>query len=312
MPDEATDIDLDIDLDLDAISQARGPWEVDVERADRDAEQVLRAIDFARRDIFIWAPGTRARHVHPAFRSALRAAQPDAGEGNRASLTPLLYEASWHIRRSAPTGMLTLKRVLQGIRTRLAASSTEHNVYLAGESQGAWIIGEMMADADVGDVATRAVLMGHPMLAGHEYVNGEDDRVVVINNQLDQVTLDVRGDPSDCLDAMIAMRTLQFARPRHLPNTVRALTSNWDHVGLMLLSIGYQVPRVRNVLRDPHDYSSDMARAVDYLYTGELSAPVEWIKPDPITVAHELAPKLGPKVTPHVARALARRKGGAA
>ncbi|MCW2973941.1 MAG: hypothetical protein JWN72_2214 [Thermoleophilia bacterium] len=308
MPDEAPDID----LDLDTISQARGPWEIDVERAERDAEQVLRAIDFSRRDIVIWAPGTSARHVHPAFRSALRVAEAGPGGGHRASLTPLLYEASWHIRRSAPTGMLTLKRVLQGIRSRLADSSTEHSVYLAGESQGAWIIGELMADADVGEVATRAVLMGHPMVAGHEYVNGEDPRVVVINNELDQVTLDVKGDPSQCLDAMIAMRTLQFARPKHLPSTFKALTSNWDHVGLMLLSIGYQVPRVRNVLRDHHDYSSDMQRAVEYLYTGELAEPVAWVKPDPITVAHELAPKLGPKVTPHVAKVIARRKRGAA
>jgi len=302
-----------IDIDLDSISIADGHWEVDAERAEADAAAVLAALDFDRRVLVVWAPGTSRDDVHPEFRRALQAAMAD-GSGvafGEASLATLHYEASWHIRRSAPTGMATLKRVLAGIRERTAHSSLDHVILLAGESQGAWIIGELLADPDVGDVPTRAVLMGHPSLAGHEYVNGEDPRAVVINNEFDQVTLDVNGDPALCLDAMIAMRTLTFHQPRHLPKTFRALTTNWDHVGLMLLSIGYQVPRVRNVLRDHHDYAPDMPRAVDFLFTGELALAPIWEKPSTTTVAHELAPKLAPKVLPHVERIRARRKRSA-
>lgn len=297
-------------LDLDSISAACGPWEVDEERARRDAELVLASIDFSRRDLIIWAPGTSARDVHPAFRAALRAAERASTDDMRASLTGLIYEASWHIRRSVPTGMATLKLVLLGIRARTEASSTPHDVYLAGESQGAWIIGELMADPDVTDIVTRAILMGHPFVAGHEYVNGEDPRVMVINNEGDQVTLDFKGDPSHGLDAMIAIRTLQLTR--HVPRTVRALVTNLDHVGLMLKGISYEVPRVRNVLRDPHDYAGDMPRAIEYLFTGELSAAPERAKVDAIAVAHELAPKLAPKVLPHVTKIISRTRRGAA
>ncbi|MCW2949711.1 MAG: hypothetical protein JWN41_724, partial [Thermoleophilia bacterium] len=292
-------------LDLDTISMASGPWVIDEARARRDARTVLAAIDFSRRDIVIWVPGTNYSGVRPAFRRALRAAQVGAGDGggDRASLTALLYEGSWHIRRSLPTGMATLKLVLQGVARRLESSSTEHAIYLAGESQGAWIIGEIVADAEVGPLVTRAVLMGHPFVAGHKYGDGQDERVAVINNEGDQVTLGFRGEPSHGLDAMIALRTLQLSRG--LSRHVRALGTNLDHVGRMLLSIGYYVPRIRECLRNPHNYNVDMPRAVDFLYTGELRAGEEWVKPDPIAVAHGLAPKLGPKLTPHVAKVIA-------
>lgn len=257
------------------ISKAGGEWTVDWERAHADAQKVLDAIDFSKRDIVIWVPGTSNHGPHKDFEAAVK----DSYRGEGSNLVALEYEATWHLRRSAPTGIATLRLVLEGIRAR----GGDHRVLLAGESQGAWIIGETIADPAVSKVVDRAVLMGHPWLARHQYTNGEDPRVRVINHAGDQVTLPIHGDPSVSLDAMIAIRTLQIAK---LGGALKALASNPMHGVLILKNLLYGIPVLKDYLRNPHVYGSDMTRAVEYLRHGRLPFSADFqrvmrLAPDP-------------------------------
>ncbi len=248
-------------------SKAGGEWTVDWERAHADAQKVLDAIDFSKRDIVIWAPGTSNHGPHPAFEAAVRAAYQ--GEGS--NLVALEYEATWHLRRSLPTGMATLRLVLEGIR----AKGGDHRVLLSGESQGAWIIGEVLADPAVSKVVDRAVLIGHPWLAAHQYDRGQDPRVRVINHAGDQVTLPVRGSATDGLDAMLAIRTLDLSKAGSL---VKAIAANPDHGVKMLMNLAYAIPFVKTLLRNPHVYDGEMTRAVEYLRHGSLPVSAEYAK----------------------------------
>jgi len=162
-----------------------------------------------------------------------------------------------------PTGLATLKLVLEGIRAR----GGEHRVLVAGESQGAWIAGEAAADADVGRVIDRAVLLGHPWLALHQYSRGEDPRVRVINHAGDQVAMPIKGDAATALDAMVAIHTLNLGG---LDEVLRALASNPAHGVRLLGSVAYAIPGLRALLRNPHDYGGEMSRAVEFLRHGSL------------------------------------------
>lgn len=264
---------------LGPISRAGGEWTVDWERAHADAQKVLDAIDFSKRDIVIWVPGTSSHGPHRDFEAAVR----DAWRGEGTNLVALEYEATWHLRRSVPTGIATLRLVLEGIRAR----GGDHRVLLSGESQGAWIIGETIADPAVGRVVDRAILLGHPWLAAHQYAAGQDPRVRVINHDGDQVTLPVRGDATVGLDAMIAIRTLQLSR---IGDVVRALAANPAHGVLMLKSIAFAVPLLKALLRNPHVYGGEMTRAVEFLRHGSLPfsdsfARLAGLPPDPL-LAH--------------------------
>lgn len=257
------------------ISKAGGEWTVDWERAHADARQVLDAIDFSKRDIVIWVPGTSNHGPHKDFEAAVRDSY--AGEGT--NLVALQYEATWHLRRSVPTGIATLRLVLEGIRAR----GGDHRVLLAGESQGAWIIGETVADPAVSKVVDRAILLGHPWLAKHQYAEGQDPRVRVINHEGDQVTMPVNGDASAGLDAMVAIRTLQLSR---LGGVLKALASNPNHGVQLLKSIVYALPGLKSLVRNPHVYAGEMTRAVEYLRHGRLPFSAEFahlarLAPDP-------------------------------
>ncbi len=228
-------------------TKADGTYEVDWERAYADAQKTLDAIDWSKRDIVIWAPGTSNHGPHPAFEAAVT----EAYRGEGSNLVALEYEATWHLRRSLPTGIATMRLVLEGIKAR----GGDHRVLLGGESQGAWIIGEVLADPAVSHVVDRAVLLGHPWLARHQYNAGQDARVRVINHAGDQVALPVRGSATDGLDAMLAIRTLDLSKAGAL---VRAITANPDHGVKMLANLVFAIPFVKSLLKNPHVYDGEM------------------------------------------------------
>ncbi len=248
-------------------TKAGGEWEVDWERAHADAQKTLDAIDFSKRDIVIWAPGTSNHGPHKAFEAAVS----EAYRGEGSNLVALEYEATWHLRRSLPTGIATMRLVLEGIKAR----GGDHRVLLSGESQGAWIIGEVLADTAVSGIVDRAVLLGHPWLARHQYDAGQDPRVRVINHAGDQVALPVRGSATDGLDAMLAIRTLDLSKAG---SVVRAITANPDHGVKMLLNLVYAIPFVKSLLKNPHVYDGEMTRAVEYLRHGSLPMSQEFAK----------------------------------
>ncbi len=259
-------------LELGTFSRAGGSWNVDWAEARADAIRTLRSIDFAQRDIVIWAPGTDGKGVHTDFKNAVNGIY----HGRDVSLTHLHYDASWDLRSSLPTGLATMKLVLEGIRQRLAAmpAAERPRVLLGGLSQGAWIIGEAIADPRVGSVVTRAITAGHPWLAKTQYTNGHDPRVRVINHNGDQITMTVKGDAGVGMDAMAAVKTGKFGE--QFGTVVKAILAN-PLQGVLLLHtmVRDSAPWLRPYLRDAHVYGGDMWRMVDYLRTGTLVATDE-------------------------------------
>jgi hypothetical protein len=254
-------------IELGTFSRAGGEWNVEWERAHVDARALLDSIDFSRRDIVIWVPGTSGSGVHHDFGLAVRDLY---GRGGDVSLVAMPYEASWELRRSLPTGLATFKLVLEGIRQRLAQlpAHLRPRILVSGESQGAWIIGESMADPRLGRVVDRAVLAGHPWLAKTQYLDGHDPRVRVINHLGDQITLPVAGDAGVGVDAMAAVRTGRLKTS--IGTVAKAILANPLHGVLLLHTFARDVPWLRPYLRDPHYYVADMPRMVRYLRTGTL------------------------------------------
>ncbi|MCW2974343.1 MAG: hypothetical protein JWN72_2616 [Thermoleophilia bacterium] len=244
-------------LELGRISVADGPWYVDWARAQVDAAAALDSIDFTKRDIYIWVPGTSCHDVHPAFRAALEQDPARAG----ASLTYLRYEASWEMRRSLPTGLATLLLVLEGIRKR----GRTHRVLLGGESQGAWIAGEAAAHPALGRMVDRAVLMGHPWLAANQYSDGHDPRIFEVDHRGDMVTLPIRGSATAGFDAMVGLRTLHVD---DLVRTAGVFLRNSAQTLQMIISLGALVPPIKRRMHNPHIYDMEMPGAVRFLDSG--------------------------------------------
>lgn len=233
------------------LSAANPVWTVDTQRAAADAAAAFAAIDWSKRDIVIWLPGTSSHVVNPGFARAVATAWGNSG----VSLSMLDYEASWQLDRSVATGVESLKILLAAIAARKGA----HRVLVAGESQGAWIIGEAMADPAMMRVVDRAVLMGHPALAGHHYDG--DQKVIEINHRRDLVTMPLKGNADHAFDAMRAVHLLD---PRYIGSLVRASLANPAQLGLMALG-AVRWLLSDGLVPDPHDYTGDMARAAALL-----------------------------------------------
>lgn len=249
----------DANPDIGAVSTAKGPFVVDWDRARRDAQKVLNSLDFSKRDLVIWAAGTGSSRLYTPLADAV---QRTWNTGN-VSVTTLAYEASWKLRSSLPTGLATMKLVLAGI----AAHGGDHRVLLTGVSQGAWIIGEAMADPMLRRVVDRAVLLGHPMLAAHQYLDGHDSKVRVINHSSDPIAQPVTGDPTIALDAMIAVNQLDVSKI----GTV--LTAAWQNPALvarLAATIVHITPILKHLIRNPHDYGDEMTFVADYLRFGPV------------------------------------------
>lgn len=229
------------------------PGDADQNRARYDAQILLESIDWSKSDIVIWVPGTSNHTMHPAFESAAR----DAWKG-QASIVKMDYEASNEFRRSVSTGVETLRLVLAGI----AARGGNHKVYLAGESQGAWVIGEAMSDTVRARIVKRAVLLGHPAVARTQYPDGSDRRILRINHKGDLVATPVRGSVDTAIDGMSAIQTKNIAK---LGTIIKATSANPGHLGRMLL--GGLRWLTGDWIADPHNYSADMTRAVEFLLT---------------------------------------------
>lgn len=247
-------------FDLGTFSVAGGEWDIDWDKARKDAARTLEGIDFSKSEIVIWVPGTSNHKVHSSFEQAVQQQY-----GSNASLVAMQYEASWEMRRSVATGLATLLLILEEIKRR------GRHVVLAGESQGAWIAGEALAHPALGGVVKRSVIFGHPWLAKHQYLDGHDPRVKVINHEGDQVTLPIKGDPGVGLDAMVAMRTLKLQK---LGTVVKAIAANPLHGWLLLKSIAYAIPGLKKMFPNPHIYDMEMSDAVRFLRQTSISQPM--------------------------------------
>ncbi|MCW2928854.1 MAG: hypothetical protein JWM86_2822 [Thermoleophilia bacterium] len=170
----------------DAVRSAalRVPGEVDHERARADAERTLASLDFSRPDLVLWVPATGS-HTIPADWQRATTEQ----FGDRASLALVDYPAATDFNDSVSTGQETLRLVLAGIAER----GGEHRVSIAGHSQGAWVIGDRIADPTIGRMVDRAILYGHPAPARVDWSRSGDPRVRQVDHPDDPFTWDVTG-----------------------------------------------------------------------------------------------------------------------
>jgi hypothetical protein len=153
---------------------------VDAVRAQADAQRVLNTIDWSKRDIVIWVPGTGQRGLDPRFADAVAASWSDGG----VSLVALEYAAGRDLHGSVPTGIATLRLVLAAI----AAHGGNHRVLVAGTGQGAWVASEALDDPAARAGVRRAVLFGVPAEARTHWTDGRDDGVVEIDDAYDAGT----------------------------------------------------------------------------------------------------------------------------
>jgi hypothetical protein len=249
--------------DVGPVSRAEGEFPVNEAKARADAALALSRIDFSKRNIMIWVPGTEFHTIDSYFQ---KARDFERQPGDDLSLSVMDYTSTWDLRHSCPTGIATLKLVLEGIRQRLGADLPNHVVTLGGHSQGAWVIGEALADPTYANFVKRAVLFGHPWLAAHQYNSGQDPRVRVINHFDDQVTLPISGSAADGLDTMANLR--QGHLSGNVGLLVRTVVHNPHHGWLLLKGYTYDWPVFKGIWHDAHNYEDDMLRGYVYLQTG--------------------------------------------
>lgn len=254
-------------ISVTAPSQAEGPWEVDWERARKDALTVLNAIDFSQRDIFLWCSGTGGTKLDAPVASAI--AQAWSGKGVTA--TALQYPSNWNLRSSVPTGIATLKLVLDEIARR----GGNHRVMLSGVSQGAWIIGEVMADTTMRSVVHRAVIMGHPFLAKSQYVDGKDPKVDVVNHKGDIVTMPIHGY-TGALDAIEAVLGTKRNKLAAIP---QAALGNLHLLGPALRIGLFLLPGIGPLVGNPHEYGHEMPQIVRRLKDGTALTGADRVLP---------------------------------
>jgi hypothetical protein len=238
------------------------PGPVDMARATADANRVLAAIDWSRRDIVVWVPGTDGTTFMPKFAEGMRAAwQP--GEGSAVSLD---YQATWHLDTSEPTGEAALRLLLAGIE----AHAGQHRVLLAGLSQGAWIISDVLADPRYRRTVTRAIMFGHPQVSLKHFHDDEDPQVREISHPNDIIAMPITGPRERAIEAMTALQTGAI-----LPNLGLILS-----VVLANPKVGTEaiVGRLRGMHLlpkakvDNHDYDAEYGEGAKWLHDGPAAA----------------------------------------
>ncbi|MCB0878864.1 MAG: cutinase family protein [Thermoleophilia bacterium] len=236
---------------------AGGRWTIDGAAARRGADAALSLIDPSdSAPLVVYVPGTSTHAVPDSLQDEVA-----RGFGGDASVVMVDYPATWDFRSSAPTGAAALRTVLDS----LADSAGARRVMLVGESQGAWIIGEVLTDPARAGVVDRAVLLGHPGIARTHYPSIDQARagaaqIVEINNARDTVPRVVNAPDEAVLDTLARLTSGQLSGVRSALRVVRSDPRYCVRAGVNALSGA--------VLRgrpDPHVYDGRMREAVDLL-----------------------------------------------
>jgi hypothetical protein len=222
---------------------------------DERVSAVLAQIPETQSTVALWMPGTSDGAVHPAFQSAWvrRTATP-------AVLVP--YEASWRLVGSLADGEAVLRGVLDG----LAARTTPLRIFLAGESQGAWAIANVLGESGRRDQVARVAVFGMPGLAPYR-PSQQDPDWLTINHDQDPVVYPVRGDTTALREAIDYLARGQVFKS--IPGFWCTTVANPSLLGIFVwnkltLLLSPNMP-------DPHNYSPAMARGVEFLLGADAS-----------------------------------------
>jgi hypothetical protein len=212
-------------------------------------------VDATKRHVFIWTPGTGGHEVHPNFKKAVdMICQGDA------QIIVVDYPAEWNMEESVPEGVRSLTAVLKRVNEEYDPET--QNVYLAGSSQGSWVISEVADDSDLMAPVTKTVLFGHPGLAeNHDHHYDEDDTLWEINHPDDAVTFGWAEDREKLIES--------FSKAQRLnPKAVAYLLWMCVRHPIRLFRFIYLIFAQKGWVwwnSSPHDYSNIMPMAVYWM-----------------------------------------------
>jgi hypothetical protein len=156
--------------------------EADHAMARRNAEQTLAHVDWNRPIIAISVPSTGW-----GFASELKDGLARHAGSGRISEVKLEYPAAAHdMPTSVALGEESLRLVLEEIQRRDPVG-TRYHVALQGESQGAWVINDVLAEHPFASTVDRVALYGLPRSATHDGALRDDARVRVTNDPWDPI-----------------------------------------------------------------------------------------------------------------------------
>lgn len=212
-------------------------------------------LDPLRQHIFIWVPGTSQQGVNAAFQTAV----DDLLDGS-AQVLHVQYPAAWNFTISVPMGTEALKRLLRQVH---AAKAENQTVYLAGFSQGAWVISNVIADPELRALARKTILYGHPGVAPNHYHEDNDDDVWEVNNSSDAVTFGWDGREQEIIDS-IGM--FFGGKPiRGLLSLIGNIIHYPKTTLLIIELLMFKLPIFRDKSMSPHDYSKQMPFGIYWL-----------------------------------------------
>lgn len=211
-------------------------------------------VDMSKDIIVIWVPGTSNHDIHPRFKM-----HAELHWGDRAELVLSDYAASWNFSASIPDGFRHLKSIVDHV---LKNKRPDQKILLAGESQGALIIGELLARPEYYNAITKAVLIGHPGISEKHYEAG-DDKVLEINNPTDPATFEW---PVGAVEVLVNIDKLFTKKdmgtiPFFLKTAVSAPLFAANLVATQL----NRLPIIREYFPHPHNYTTRMYEAILWL-----------------------------------------------
>ena len=208
-------------------------------------------IDMSKDVIVLWVPGTSEHEVNESF-----AFYTKKYWGDQAALSLVDYEASWRMKTSYADGVERLRAFLDHIRARIRPGQ---RVVIAGESQGAMVIGEVMADPKYSKLISRAVLLGHPGVSPHHY---KGKNVLELNNPLDPTTFPWKVGHTEILTALEKLSTEDSSA---IPMLLKVIAKNPVFSLWLLILQAQRVPALSESILNTHDYRGEMEHAVLWL-----------------------------------------------
>lgn len=233
-------------------------------------KQAVAKIDWSKKDIILWMPGTSEYVTNPSFAKTVDAMFP----GMHA--VPVVYAANWRFETSVPDGIAVLKGVMDEIRRRAPG----RKVLIAGQSQGAWIASAIVGDPKYAGMVKRAALFGHPVVSPYHFHDLKSN-VVEINNPGDPVALKVNADKARVVKAidMVARGKLLQSVPTWLSLAIH----NPAYLGQALLGQMMRLPIINKLAGDPHHYETDFLAGVTFLKTGKRLGRASYSSPNGVT-----------------------------
>lgn len=224
-------------------------------RPDPSAQISIPNIDFTKDNIVVWVPGTSMRGIPLELQRELI-----KKFGNNVSIAIIDYLATWKFLDSMPHGQSTLMATLDYIRRNKRKGT---KVYLAGLSQGSMVISDTLTYSRYYNDVTKAILFGHPSVAGAHQASLGANKVREYNNYMDPATIGLKGEPIKILKSLDSFMRGDVLGALYL---LRVAALNPSYIPVLLALGMKHVPfYTPKVVPDPHNYDGRYAEGVDWL-----------------------------------------------